>query len=398
MKHTLIWKFVKIVVVWLGDIMVKLVKCPIMEFTKELHSQMLSHCRDERSREVCGVLLGKDGAVKNVVPIKNIAEGAHLYTMDPIELNNVFKMADGEEWEMMAIYHSHLGGPPMLSTIDIGRATLDVPIIVVTPTEAKCWNIGTDGTVEVPMLVSGKSPVPIEKTKVGIQVTISEETIKTFERMLLEWLMDGQKKQALRTLGEMFQESLRRISDLRGGDRINTANQYARLYTETSTGIGDYFTSGTAATMTSPYSYISPMIERMSGAVREMASSITNPAPVQLGGSRDDGRTIASEGGAVWINPDSAEKTSAPKSVPHDKHKFRFVSKSADGKNVYECSVENCDEVLTVNGELDLSEEKEVEENDKKVAEGNGPDKTNEPEVGGRGENSADRASDSGAN
>lgn len=381
--------------------MVKLERYPILMFTKDLHAQMLSHCREERAKEVCGVLLGNLGKVEKVTPIPNIDNSAALYTMDPVELNRVFNVADESGLELMGIYHSHLGGPAMLSLIDIQKITLDVPIIVVTPTEARCWYVGKDGTIEVPMMVEGKPTALVEKQKVGVQITISEGAIKTFETMLMEWLVDGQKKRALQGFFDVVREVIDRIGRV-GSDRvegrIGIVNQYSSLVNNVTNGLEDYFGGTTGASTTAtPYTYFNTISERVTSAVRDVAKTVTEgirSGEQENGINPRAGELVVSSG----FGSSELKEDGKPKPIPHDKHKFKFVSKTPDGKSVYECSVENCDEVLTINGEL---EGKEVEENGKKgecSTKGDGKDKDIEPPLGGRGEDSPDRASDSGTN
>ena len=95
---------------------------PTLEITRVDYSEMLAHLGNEFPFEGCGLLAGKNGRVLRLYTIKNRLKSPVAYEMDPQQ--QLDAMLDMEEsgWELLAIYHSHPGGPGAPSTTDILKA------------------------------------------------------------------------------------------------------------------------------------------------------------------------------------------------------------------------------------------------------------------------------------
>ena len=84
----------------------------------DLFDEMLAHLRSDLTQERCGLLVGDDNRAVRVLPIPNALRSATRYFMDGQELADAL-LAYGEP---LAIYHSHLSGPPTPSAIDVAEA------------------------------------------------------------------------------------------------------------------------------------------------------------------------------------------------------------------------------------------------------------------------------------
>lgn len=87
----------------------------------ELAEQIITHSREGKPEEICGIIRGRGVDAYEVIRGKNIAEERiENYTVDPQTLLLQFKFEDQEE-EMMGIYHSH-------------------PVSVAYPSATDAWN------------------------------------------------------------------------------------------------------------------------------------------------------------------------------------------------------------------------------------------------------------------
>jgi proteasome lid subunit RPN8/RPN11 len=85
---------------------------------------MVSHAREGFPYEICGVILGPPGEMRELQRARNSAvDPLYTYDIDPKDLLRVHELADDSGWEFVAIYHSH---PPFAeiypSATDIAKA------------------------------------------------------------------------------------------------------------------------------------------------------------------------------------------------------------------------------------------------------------------------------------
>lgn len=85
-----------------------------------LAKQALSVAPDE----TCGVLIGKNQRVTEVIPIKNIADKPEVhFEFDPEQQATIFSKIYRDRLDLIAIYHSHPRSEPIPSDTDIRNAT-----------------------------------------------------------------------------------------------------------------------------------------------------------------------------------------------------------------------------------------------------------------------------------
>jgi proteasome lid subunit RPN8/RPN11 len=81
-----------------------------MRLGRRFAEEIVAHAREGRARdvEVCGVLLGQGGEVRELVRVKNVDPDPRIrYAMDPQGLFGVMRRIDDAGLELVAIYHSH---------------------------------------------------------------------------------------------------------------------------------------------------------------------------------------------------------------------------------------------------------------------------------------------------
>jgi len=84
--------------------------------------EMVAHARESLPDEACGMLGGLAGRVHRVYRLGNSDPSPVSYAVDPIEQLKAMKDMAESGTELVGIYHSHPGAPPLPSITDINRA------------------------------------------------------------------------------------------------------------------------------------------------------------------------------------------------------------------------------------------------------------------------------------
>ncbi len=95
---------------------------PTLWIPRVHYSEMLAHLGNEFPFEGCGLLAGKNGRVLRLFAIGNILKSPIAYEMDPQQQLDAMLKMEESGCELLAIYHSHPGGPGTPSTTDILKA------------------------------------------------------------------------------------------------------------------------------------------------------------------------------------------------------------------------------------------------------------------------------------
>lgn len=80
---------------------------------------MSEHVQAYRLEEACGLLGGRGGDVRMVLPVANVLRSRTRYRMDPEGQLAAMTRIEEEGEEIVGIYHSHPGGPPHPSETDL---------------------------------------------------------------------------------------------------------------------------------------------------------------------------------------------------------------------------------------------------------------------------------------
>ena len=103
---------------------------------------MVAHAREDLPNECCGILAGRDGRVLKLYRMTNLAASPFRFDMDPGEIVKVDSEAGDNDWELLAIYHSHTQSEAYPSDTDVriagGTAQLwpDVRYVLVSLKDA----------------------------------------------------------------------------------------------------------------------------------------------------------------------------------------------------------------------------------------------------------------------
>jgi proteasome lid subunit RPN8/RPN11 len=93
---------------------------------KEHWQTMREHVDRHLPLEACGLLAGKHDRAERVIPVRNQAQSATRFVMDPYEQLRAFDWIDSHGLELIGIFHSHPTGPDSVSATDIAEAAYEV--------------------------------------------------------------------------------------------------------------------------------------------------------------------------------------------------------------------------------------------------------------------------------
>lgn len=97
-------------------------------------------------REACGLLLGSEAEVHEVVTIPNAATTTDSFVLDPDVAHGVFERADRAGIGVVGVWHSHPAGPARPSARDIAEGVPGwVHLVVGADGAVRAWDV-VDGT------------------------------------------------------------------------------------------------------------------------------------------------------------------------------------------------------------------------------------------------------------
>jgi len=105
----------------------------IVTIPRDFHAQMIAHARDGFPNEICGLVIGPRGEMRELHRLRNAAPDPLVtYDMDPHDLLRLNQHADDLGWEFTLIYHAH---PPFAeaypSATDVAKAFYPDAVYVI---------------------------------------------------------------------------------------------------------------------------------------------------------------------------------------------------------------------------------------------------------------------------
>lgn len=101
---------------------------------------MRSDILERNNEEACGLVAGIEQTSWAVFPVTNVLHSPVRFRMDPEQQLKVFNQIEDQDWQLLAIYHSHLQGPDRPSSIDIAEAYYPELINLIWSNTSGEWN------------------------------------------------------------------------------------------------------------------------------------------------------------------------------------------------------------------------------------------------------------------
>jgi proteasome lid subunit RPN8/RPN11 len=93
--------------------------------------EMVAHAKAELPDECCGILAGVDGRVIKLYRTTNSEHSPFRYSVEPAELIKIYQEIQANNWEILAVYHSHTHTEAYPSPTDIQHAFLPETIYLI---------------------------------------------------------------------------------------------------------------------------------------------------------------------------------------------------------------------------------------------------------------------------
>ena len=91
-----------------------------LELTTGQRDAIVAHAQSEAPLECCGLIGGTDGRARKVYPTRNVDRSRVHYTIHPEDMLHAIREIEFEnDWETLAIYHSHPASDAYPSPTDI---------------------------------------------------------------------------------------------------------------------------------------------------------------------------------------------------------------------------------------------------------------------------------------
>jgi [CysO sulfur-carrier protein]-S-L-cysteine hydrolase len=78
--------------------------------------ELVSIANDVLPNESCGLLLGENDAVAEILPMRNVDESPLTFSIESTELVDAYNLAESKGLQVIAIFHSHPAQPSPSST------------------------------------------------------------------------------------------------------------------------------------------------------------------------------------------------------------------------------------------------------------------------------------------
>lgn len=84
--------------------------------------EIIAHAREEAPNECCGVIAGHDGRPVKLFRAVNAEASPYRYNVESQDLFRINEEIEGNGWDFLAIYHSHIAAEAYPSPTDVRLA------------------------------------------------------------------------------------------------------------------------------------------------------------------------------------------------------------------------------------------------------------------------------------
>ncbi|HUJ73174.1 MAG TPA: M67 family metallopeptidase [Verrucomicrobiae bacterium] len=122
-----------------------------MKISRELLNQIHQHLEAGYPNDACGVMLGKDGVITEIIRADNqrTDSARNRYLIDPLVYMKIEHDADKRALQVLGIYHSHPEVPAHPSQFDLDNAWPNFSYLIVSvakrkAVESNSWRLRND--------------------------------------------------------------------------------------------------------------------------------------------------------------------------------------------------------------------------------------------------------------
>ena len=93
-----------------------------MKLDRTYVDEIIAHARADAPNECCGIIAGNDGHAEKLYPAVNAEASPYRYNVDSKDLLRIYRDIDANNWDLLAIYHSHTHTEAYPSPTDVSLA------------------------------------------------------------------------------------------------------------------------------------------------------------------------------------------------------------------------------------------------------------------------------------
>jgi len=94
----------------------------VLSLTLDQRDAIIATCVRALPNEGCGVLIGRDDTVTEVVASNNVADSAKIYEVDSRVLLRAYRRAEADGSDVIGVFHSHTHSDAFPSPTDVRQA------------------------------------------------------------------------------------------------------------------------------------------------------------------------------------------------------------------------------------------------------------------------------------
>ena len=94
----------------------------MLSLTLDQRDAIIASCVRALPNEGCGVLIGRDDTVTEVVASNNVADSAKIYEVDSRVLLRAYRRAEADGSDVIGVFHSHTHSDAFPSPTDVRQA------------------------------------------------------------------------------------------------------------------------------------------------------------------------------------------------------------------------------------------------------------------------------------
>lgn len=93
-----------------------------LSLQQQFIDEIIAHANEDAPNECCGIVAGKDGRSVKVFRAINAEASPYRYKVDDKDLFRIYRECSDNDWDFLAIYHSHTASEAYPSPTDVRLA------------------------------------------------------------------------------------------------------------------------------------------------------------------------------------------------------------------------------------------------------------------------------------